>query len=80
MGEDAESSIALWYKEPGDSFEEGETLVQVQTEKVAFKFPATLSLCIMSKYMLLSATFGLPPRQIINPVNSIYFIIAIISG
>ncbi|TLP81764.1 lipoyl domain-containing protein [Maribacter sp. ACAM166] len=43
LGEDAESSIVLWYKEIGESFEEGETLVEVQTEKVAFEVPAPFS-------------------------------------
>ncbi|HLV39514.1 biotin/lipoyl-containing protein [Xanthomarina sp.] len=40
LGEGTESSIIMWYKEPGDTFEEGETLVEVQTEKVAFEVPA----------------------------------------
>ena len=43
LGEDAESSIVLWYKEIGESFEEGETLVEVQTDKVAFEVPAPFS-------------------------------------
>ncbi|SEL62533.1 Biotin-requiring enzyme [Maribacter orientalis] len=43
LGEDAESSVVLWYKEIGESFEEGETLVEVQTEKVAFEVPAPFS-------------------------------------
>lgn len=43
LGEEAECLIVLWYKEPGDEFEEGETLVEVQTEKVAFEVPATFS-------------------------------------
>lgn len=43
LGENAESLIVLWHKEPGDSFEEGETLVEVQTEKVAFEVPAPFS-------------------------------------
>ncbi|WP_339627910.1 biotin/lipoyl-containing protein [uncultured Maribacter sp.] len=43
LGEDAESSIVLWYKELGESFEEGETLVEVQTDKVAFEVPAPFS-------------------------------------
>ena len=43
LGEDAESSIVLWYKEPGDTFEEGETLVELLTEKVAFEVPAPFS-------------------------------------
>jgi len=40
LGEGTESSIIMWYKEPGDTLEEGETLVEVQTEKVAFEVPA----------------------------------------
>ena len=43
LGEKAECLIVLWYKEPGDTFEEGETLVEVQTEKVAFEVPAPFS-------------------------------------
>lgn len=43
LGEGTESSIVLWYKEPGDSFEEGETLVEVQTEKVAYEVAAPFS-------------------------------------
>lgn len=43
LGEGAESSIVMWYKEPGDTFKEGETLVEVQTEKVAFEVPAPFS-------------------------------------
>jgi len=43
LGKDTESLIVLWYKETGDSFEEGETLVEVQTEKVAFEVPAPFS-------------------------------------
>ena len=43
LGEDTESSVVLWYKEIGESFEEGETLVEVQTEKVAFEVPAPFS-------------------------------------
>ncbi len=43
LGEDAESSIVLWYKDIGESFQEGETLVEVQTEKVAFEVPAPFS-------------------------------------
>lgn len=43
LGENAESLIVLWYKEPGDSFEKGETMVEVQTEKVAFEVPAPFS-------------------------------------
>lgn len=43
VGENAESSIVMWYKEIGESFEEGETLVEVQTEKVTFEVPAPFS-------------------------------------
>jgi len=43
LGEGTESSIVMWYKEPEDTFEEGETLVEVQTEKVAFEVPAPFS-------------------------------------
>ena len=43
LGEGTESSIVLWYKEPGDSFEKGETIVEVQTEKVAFEVEAPFS-------------------------------------
>tara|TARA_R110000744_G_scaffold145866_2_gene258567 strand:+ start:4342 stop:4587 length:246 start_codon:yes stop_codon:yes gene_type:complete len=43
LGEGAESSVVLWYKDIGESFEEGETLVEVQTEKVAFEVPAPFS-------------------------------------
>jgi pyruvate/2-oxoglutarate dehydrogenase complex dihydrolipoamide acyltransferase (E2) component len=43
LGKDKESLIVLWYKEPGDSFEKGEILVEVQTEKVAFEVPAPFS-------------------------------------
>ncbi|TYP98977.1 biotin-dependent enzyme [Tenacibaculum adriaticum] len=40
LGEGTENLVVLWYKESGDAFEEGETLVEVQTEKVAFEVPA----------------------------------------
>jgi len=43
LGVDRESSIVLWFKEPGEFFEKGETLVEVQTEKVAFEVPAPFS-------------------------------------
>lgn len=43
LGDGTESVIVLWYKEPGDTFEKGETLVEVQTEKVAFEVPAPFS-------------------------------------
>ncbi|MCF4100374.1 hypothetical protein L1I30_01730 [Gillisia sp. M10.2A] len=43
LGEGTESSIVLWYKEPGDNFEKGDTLVEVQTEKVAFEVEAPFS-------------------------------------
>ena len=43
LGEGVESVIVLWYKEIGDTFEEGETLVEIQTEKVAFEVPAPFS-------------------------------------
>jgi len=43
LGKDKESLIVLWYKEPGDSFEKGETIVEVQTEKVSFEVPAPFS-------------------------------------
>ena len=54
LGEDAESSIVLWYKEPGDTFEKGETLVEVQTDKVAFEVPAPFS----GKLMEIKVTRG----------------------
>ncbi len=40
LGKGTGSLVVLWYKEPGEFFEEGETLVEVQTEKVAFEVPA----------------------------------------
>lgn len=40
LGKGKESLIVLWYKEPGESFQKGDTLVEVQTEKVAFEVPA----------------------------------------
>ncbi|WP_223170281.1 biotin/lipoyl-containing protein [Maribacter aquimaris] len=43
LGEDAESSVVLWYKEIGDAFEKDETLLEVQTEKVTFEVPAPFS-------------------------------------
>jgi pyruvate/2-oxoglutarate dehydrogenase complex dihydrolipoamide acyltransferase (E2) component len=43
LGKDKESLIVLWYKELGDSFEKGETIVEVQTEKVSFEVPAPFS-------------------------------------
>ncbi|MER3317155.1 MAG: lipoyl domain-containing protein [Allomuricauda sp.] len=43
LGEDSESMVILWYKDPGDSFQEGETLVEIQTEKVAYEVPAPFS-------------------------------------
>ena len=43
LREDAESSVVLRYKEIGESFEMGETLVEVQTEKVAYEVPASFS-------------------------------------
>jgi len=38
-----ESIVVLWYKELGEFFEEEETLVEVQTEKVTFEVPAPFS-------------------------------------
>ena len=43
LGEGAESSMVLWFKEIGESFEEGETLVEVQTEKATFEVAAPFS-------------------------------------
>ncbi|MFZ2283773.1 MAG: biotin/lipoyl-containing protein [Lutibacter sp.] len=43
LGEGKESLVVMWYKESGESFEEGETLVEVQTDKVAFEVPAPFS-------------------------------------
>lgn len=43
LGENSESMVVLWHKDIGDSFEEGETLVEVQTEKVAFEVAAPFS-------------------------------------
>ncbi|MGB3345101.1 MAG: biotin/lipoyl-containing protein [Aequorivita sp.] len=43
LGEGTESSIVLWFKEIGDAFEKGETLVEVQTEKVTFEVEAPFS-------------------------------------
>jgi pyruvate/2-oxoglutarate dehydrogenase complex dihydrolipoamide acyltransferase (E2) component len=43
LGEGNESLVVMWFKEPGESFEEGETLVEVQTDKVAFEVPAPFS-------------------------------------
>jgi len=40
VGEDAESLVVMWYKEPGDSFEKDEILVEVQTDKAIFEMPA----------------------------------------
>lgn len=43
LGEGVESLIVLWKKEPGEVFKEGELLVEVQTDKVAFEVPAPFS-------------------------------------
>ena len=43
LRENAESSVVLRYKEIGESFEMGETFVEVQTEKVTFEVPASFS-------------------------------------
>lgn len=43
LGEGAESSMVLWFKEIGESFEEGETLVEVQTEKATYEVAAPFS-------------------------------------
>ncbi|HSR60904.1 MAG TPA: lipoyl domain-containing protein [Robiginitalea sp.] len=43
LGPNAECVVVLWYKEPGEAFQEGETLVEVQTEKVAYEVPAPFS-------------------------------------
>lgn len=40
VGEDAESLVVMWYKEPGDAFEQDEILVEVQTDKAIFEMPA----------------------------------------
>ncbi|MEM6632131.1 MAG: 2-oxo acid dehydrogenase subunit E2 [Bacteroidota bacterium] len=40
VGEGAESLVVMWYKEPGDSFEKDEILVEVQTDKAIFEVPA----------------------------------------
>jgi len=40
VGEDVESLIVIWYKEPGDTFEENEVLVEVQTDKAVFEVTA----------------------------------------
>jgi len=40
VGEEAESLVVIWYKEPGDAFKEGEILVEVQTDKAIFEMPA----------------------------------------
>lgn len=40
VGEGAESLVVMWYKEPGDAFEEDEILVEVQTDKAIFEMPA----------------------------------------
>ncbi len=40
VGEGAESLVVMWYKEPGDAFEENEILVEVQTDKAIFEMPA----------------------------------------
>ncbi len=43
LGPEAECVIVLWYKEPGEAFREGETLVEVQTGKVAYEVAAPFS-------------------------------------
>ncbi|MEM6802516.1 MAG: 2-oxo acid dehydrogenase subunit E2 [Bacteroidota bacterium] len=40
VGENAESLVVMWYKEAGDSFEQDEILVEVQTDKAIFEMPA----------------------------------------
>ena len=41
MGETMESGrIAVWLKKPGDSFERGETILEIETDKVTVEMPA----------------------------------------
>jgi len=40
VGEEAESLVVMWYKEPGDTFKKDEILVEVQTDKAIFEMPA----------------------------------------
>lgn len=37
----SEATIAAWYKQPGESFEPGETLYGIETEKVVQDVEAT---------------------------------------
>lgn len=43
LGVDVESLIVFWNKESGEAFEEGELLVEVQTDKVSFEVAAPFS-------------------------------------
>ena len=43
LGKESESSVVMWLKDVGDSFKEGETLVEVQTGKTTFEVPAPFS-------------------------------------
>jgi len=40
VGEEAESLVVMWYKEPGDTFKKDEILVEVQTDKAIYEIPA----------------------------------------
>lgn len=39
-GKESESLIVMWHKKPGESFSEGETLVEIQTDKATMEVPA----------------------------------------
>jgi pyruvate/2-oxoglutarate dehydrogenase complex dihydrolipoamide acyltransferase (E2) component len=43
LGKEAESSVIMWFKEAGDTFKEGDVLVEVQTSKATFEVPATFA-------------------------------------
>jgi pyruvate/2-oxoglutarate dehydrogenase complex dihydrolipoamide acyltransferase (E2) component len=43
LGEGKESLVVMWFKEIGDAFDEGESLLEVQTDKVAFEVAAPFS-------------------------------------
>ncbi len=39
----AEGTVATWHKKPGDRVEEGETIVEIETDKVMMEVPASAS-------------------------------------